>query len=254
MDIGIIGLGRLGGALARGLDRFWKNGNVFGYNRTEEKARSAVVAAPRLLLLDSAAAVFERCDPVFLWTKPEDASAILAADEGLVRSRNPCLVSCVTHTNFGRYSGRWAETLPNVNMAAGRGVTLVWYPEPLGESDRRTLEDILGSIGAVHELPRDDIPYYSALASCGPALCAVLMEEWAEALSRQRGFDRGLCRTLVKETMAGTIAQLDRDGLDAGGLVARVAHPGGPSEAGSNFLREKLPGLYREMLKRMKKW
>jgi pyrroline-5-carboxylate reductase len=149
MNVGIIGLGRLGEALARGLDRFWKKGAVFGFNRS---------------------------------------------------------------------------------------------------ADRLVIAGVLGAVGAVHELPREEIPYYSALASCGPALYAVMMEEFADALSARRGYDRELCRTMVKETMAGTIARLDADGLDARSLVERVAHPGGPSEAGSNFLRGRLPDLYRKML------
>jgi competence protein ComER len=254
MNVGIIGLGRLGGALARGLDQFWDKGNIFGFNRSGDKGRAAAALAPRLRLLDTSAAVFDRCDIVFLWTKPEDAQALLEQQRAIIRKRNPCVVSCVTHTGFDRFCDRWAETLPNVNLAAGRGMTLVWYPVPLGEPDRRMLAEVLGAVGTVHELPRDDIPFYSALASCGPALYAVMMEAYADALSKRRGYDRELCRTLVKETMAGTIAQMEADGLDARALVERVAHPGGPSEAGSRFLYEKLPELYAEMLKRMRKW
>jgi competence protein ComER len=254
MIIGIIGLGRLGGALACGLDRFWKDGEFFGYNRGEEKARAVAALAPRLKLLDSAAAVFERCDPVFLWTKPEDAFKILESNAALLQKRNPCVVSCVTHTGLGRYCARWAESLPNVNMRAGRGVTLVHYPQSLGIADRQMLGDVLGAVGSVHELPRDEIPYYSALASCGPALYAVMMEEYADTLSARRGYDRALCRVMVRETLAGTVAMMDGDRLDAAGLVERVAHPGGPSEAGSSFLRERLPELYSEMLTRMKKY
>ncbi len=254
MNIGIVGLGRLGGALARGLDRFWKDGNLFGYNRGAEKARAVAALAPRLKLLDSAAAVFECCDPVFLWTKPEDAFKILESNAALLQKRNPCTVSCVTYTDLRRYCARWAESLPNVNIGAGRGVTLVHYPQSLGSAERRMLGDVLGAVGSVHELPREEIPYYSALASCGPALYAVMMEEYADTLSARRGYDRALCSTLVRETLAGTVAMMDGDRLDAAALVKRVAHPGGPSEAGSNFLHERLPALYVEMLKRMKKY
>jgi pyrroline-5-carboxylate reductase len=254
MNVGIIGLGRLGGALARGLDCFWEEGNLFGYNRSGEKGRVAAAQAPRLKLLDSAAALFDRCDVIFLWTKPEDAQAILEQHRAVVRKRNPCLVSCVTHTGFDRFCDRWAESLPNVNLAAGQGVTLVYYPESLPDSDRLMVTDVLGAVGTVHEFPRDEIPFYSALSSCGPALYAVMMESLADVLAERRGYDRKVCRRLVQETMAGTVEQMDEDDIDARTLVARVAHPNGPSEAGSEYLRATLPGLFGEMLQKMKKW
>jgi pyrroline-5-carboxylate reductase len=254
MNIGIIGLGRLGAALACGLDRFWNKGEVYGFNRSADKARAVCRLAPRLLLLDSAAAIFERCDPVFLWTKPADALALLEANRGLVRERNPLVVSCVTHTDFGRYCGRWAETLPNVNLPAREGVTLVWYPESLPKADRLMLEEILRAVGTAYELPRDEIPYYAALASCGPALYAVMLETLADTLSGCRGYDRDFCRALTRETARGTAVLQSLDRLDAASLVERVAHPGGPSEAGSNYLREQLPGVFAEMLKKMRKW
>jgi pyrroline-5-carboxylate reductase len=254
MNIGIIGLGRLGAALARGLDRFWDKGDIWGCNRDAGKAEAVAALASRLRLCASSAEVFERCDPVFLWTKPADALAVLEENRELVRRADPLVVSCVTHTEFGRYCARWAETLPNVNLPAREGVTLVWYPPELKRADRLTLEGVLCAVGNVYELPRDEIPYYSALASCGPALYAVMLEELADALAARRGYDGALCRQLVRETARGTVALQELDRLDARGLVERVAHPGGSSEAGSQFLREKLPGLFEEMLKKMGKW
>jgi competence protein ComER len=254
MNIGIIGLGRLGGALARGLDRFWMGGELFGYTRSRGKAEAVTAEAPRLTLLDSAAEVFERCEIVFLWMKPADGMAVLEACADGIKRANPLVVACTTGTEYGRYCPRWTESLPNVNMCAGAGVTLLHFAPDLGEPDRRALLEVLGAVGTVHELPREEITYYSALASCGPALYATMMEDFADTLATRRGYDREFCRALVRETMAGTIATLEEDGLDASALVERVAHPGGASEAGTRVLKARLPALYVEMLSDMKKY
>ncbi len=254
MDIGIIGLGRLGGALARGLGRGWKEGRIFGYGRGREKAEAVAAAAPRLELLGSAREVFERCGIVFLWMKPADGMAVLGECAATVAAARPLVVSCATGTDYGRFCGRWAETLPNVNMCAGKGLTLVWHPESLGAEDRRDLGAVLASVGGVVDLPREEIVVYGALSSCGPALYATLMQEFADALAARHGYDRELCRALVRRTMAGTIDVLEEDGIDAEALVARVAHPGGSSEPGVGFLRERLPDFWAEMLARMRKW
>lgn len=254
MDVGIVGLGRLGGALARGLDRFWKGGRLFGYNRGREKAEAVAADAPGMELLDSAEEVFERCGIVFLWMKPADGMAVLEACADRVKRANPLVAACSTNAGYGRYCARWAETLPNVNMGAGAGVTLLHLGPGLGESDRRALREILGAVGSVHELPLQEIGYYSALASCGPALYATMMEAFADSLSERRGYDREYCRAMVRETVAGTIATLEEEGLDARALVERVAHPGGSSEGGVRVLRERLPELYAEMLVAMRKY
>ncbi|MBN1959720.1 MAG: hypothetical protein JW841_02135 [Deltaproteobacteria bacterium] len=54
--------------------------------------------------------------------------------------------------------------------------------------------------------------------------------------------------------MAVGLALLANDNLSAKALIERVAHPGGSSEAGSTFIREQLPDVFMQMLKKMKKW
>ena len=61
-------------------------------------------------------------------------------------------------------------------------------------------------------------------------------------------------RQMVRETVRGTVDLQDLDGADAAEIVRRVAHPGGPSEAGVTHLRSALPAMYEAMLKHMHKW
>jgi pyrroline-5-carboxylate reductase len=139
-------------------------------------------------------------------------------------------------------------------MPTGCGVTMIHYAPTLETADRETLEGILSSVGALYEASAVDIPYYSALMSCGPALYATMFELFADTLADKRGFNRDLCRKMVRDCVEGTLLLQELDGADTDEVVKRVAHPGGPSEAGTLFLKEKLPGLYQEMLVKMKKW
>lgn len=58
----------------------------------------------------------------------------------------------------------------------------------------------------------------------------------------------------MMETVLGTIHLQELDKIDSIEIVQRVAHPGGSSEAGVNYLNSVLPEIYKEMLKAMKKW
>jgi competence protein ComER len=254
MNIGIIGLGRLGSALARGLDRAGCPDPLFGYNRNSEKGESVRAQAKSLKLCGSEGDIFSQCGLVFLWTKPKDAEAVLELNKAAIGEHNPFIVGCTVGIPFAGYTDRWAECLPNVNMPTGKGVTLIAHRPEITEHDRDLLLQVLGLVGSVYEVPAAELVYYSALASCGPALYVTMTEMLADVFSAHQGYDRALCRRMVRETVAGTMALQELDGLDAAGLVHRVAHPGGPSEAGVRHLSALLPQAYPEMFKAMKKW
>lgn len=254
MKIGIIGLGRLGAALARGLERAGHAGDLYGYNRGAAKAQAVNLQVPTLQLCAAATDVLRKCELVFLWTKPEDALQVLEASRGLLREKNPLIVTCVIGLPLGTFTERWAECYPNVSMPALKGVTALNFAPTLGESDRQLVHEVLGKVGAVYVLPAEEIHFYAALCSCGPALYATMLESLADTVASRRGYDRELCRRMVRETALGTIQLQELDQIDATEVVHRVAHPGGPSEAGVAHLRATLPALYEAMLQRMRKW
>lgn len=254
MAIGIIGLGRLGEALARGLTRDAAGDAVFGFNRSVEKGHEVALRAAGLTLLGSAREVFERCDPVFLWMNRKDATEVLEAHHALVFERQPLVVTCTPGVPVAEHTRRWAESLPNVNLPTGRGVTLIAFGSGASPEDRRTLREVLQPTGTVHELRAAELPYYSVLCSCGPALYARMMQTLADTLSARRGYDRDLCRRMVRDTVAGTVALEEQDAIGADEVVWRVAHPGGSSEKGLAVIDRLFPALVEEMLRNMQRW
>jgi pyrroline-5-carboxylate reductase len=252
MQTGIIGLGRLGESLARGLTR--DGTPVSGFNRSVEKGRQVAARVPGLSLLASAREVLERCDPVFVWMKPGDAAEVLAANREVIAARRPMLVSCHPDAPLAEHGDRWAESLPNVNLATGMGVTLLAFGPRVEAEDKELLKAVLAPTGVVHELPAGELTYYSALCSCGPGLYARMMQTFADVLADRRGYDRELCRAMVRDTMAGTVALEELDRIDGDEVVRRVAHPGGSTEKGLAVLDRELPALFRAMLENMRKW
>jgi competence protein ComER len=252
--LGIIGLGRLGSALARGLYMEDPKRTVYGFNRSIEKGKLVSEKVPALHLCGSEADLIDKCDLVFLWTNAKDATFVMEQNAFLIRKKQPILISCTPGVALSEYTSRWAETLPNVNMAVRKGVTLVHYAPTLKNADRLFIQTELERVGAVHEASQKDIPYLSALCSCGPALYATLMDLFADVLAKRKNYDQNLCRRLVRDTFTGTVALQEHDRINADELVYRVAHPGGPSEAGVKFLKEFLPEAFGKMLVSMKKW
>lgn len=254
MSIGVIGLGRLGSALVRGLCRERQNEIIYGFNRTPEKGLILKKNCPDFQICSSETEVLELCDIVFLWTKPKDAINIMKKNADLIRKRLPLLVSSTLNVPLSDYTTRWAECYPNVNMPIGKGVTVIHYASSLSDSDRTLLQGILNQVGSVYATSAEDMPFYAALCSCGPALYATMLEMMADIMVSHRGYDRETCRRMVRETVLGTMLLQEYDEIDASEVVCRVAHPGGPSEAGVGYLRSILSEIFEKMLKAMEKW
>lgn len=254
MIVGVIGLGRLGSALVRGFYKEDSQRTIYGFNRSSEKGKKLLEIVPMLQLCNSEAELLEKCDCVFLWTNAKDAAIVMEQNASLIRKKQPILISCTPGVTLSEYTSRWAETLPNVNMAIRKGVTLVHYAPAIKETDRANIQAQLLRVGAVYETTQQDIQYLSALCSCGPALYATFMELFADTLAIRKGYDKNLCRRMVRDTFDGTIALQEHDGINADELVYRVAHPGGSSEAGVKFLKAFLPEAFEKMLISMKKW
>jgi len=253
MPVGIIGLGRLGSALARGLARAGVV-EVYVFNRTPERARQLGADESALVVLDSAAAVLELCDPVFVWMDPADAGEVLTANAEILQRRRPLIVTCAPGLAPGDHSPRWADTLPNVNLSTGQGATLLAWGPGLDETERASVLAPLRACGVVYEVTAAELPLYSALASSGPAFYAQIMEVWADTLAERHGLDPKFCRQMVRQTVAGTLALQEQDGIDAAEVVRRVAHPGASTERGLGVLEPQFAATSQEMLQAMGKW
>jgi pyrroline-5-carboxylate reductase len=248
MPVGIIGLGRLGGALARGLGRV-PGQEVYVYSRTAATAAQVVADAPGVRLLESATAVFERCDVVFVWMYASDAREVLTANAELLAQRRPFLVSSTPGAGFGDFSPRWAETLPNVNLSTGLGVTLLTWGGQPSEADRAGVLAPLLACGEVYEGTAEEVAAWCALTSNGPALYARALECWADTVAERHGIEPQLCRDMVWRTVAGTIALQEDEGIDASEVIRRVAHPGGSTEKGLRVLDESIGTLSGQVLR-----
>ncbi|MGC3995288.1 MAG: pyrroline-5-carboxylate reductase dimerization domain-containing protein [Propionicimonas sp.] len=253
MAVGIIGLGRLGGALAKGLARAG-GFEVYAFSRTAASARDLLAGTEGIALLDSAEAVFERCDVVFVWMGPDDARAVLASCAEVVARRRPFLVSSTPGVRFDEFGPRWATTLPNVNLSVGQGATLLTWGEVPSDADREAVLAPLRACGAVYEVDAEDLGFYCGLTSNGPALYARVMDGWADTVADRHGYDRQLCREMVRQTVAGTIALQAGEGIDAAEVIRRVAHPGASTEQGLRVLDAHVEPVSEEVLRAMGQW
>ena len=233
MRIGFIGAGSMATALARGLH---EPALVFDVAPERAEALAAAVGGEAL---GSGAEVAERADVVVLAHKPVHLAEAAEGVSGTAKA----IVSIVAATSIARLERVYPDVpvyrfIPNIPVEVGRGVLCYVPGTHAKEGPEPELLQLLGRCGTVIEMEEPLLEPATALMSCGPAFVALVVEAMADAGARH-GLDPDQARRLVVETMAGSAAFLDANGLDAEGLRTRVATPGGLTEQGLRVLEDK---------------
>jgi len=178
-------------------------------------------------------------DLVVLCHKPAQLDDVAAEIDGQARA----VASIVAATSIARLEEAFPGVpvyrfIPNIPVEVGRGV-LCYAPGTLAsDGPEREVLELFGRCGAVMPMEERLIDPAMALMSCGPAFMALVVEALAGAGARH-GIEKRDAVRLVVETMAGSAAYMDANGLDPAELRARVATPGGLTEKGLRRLEEE---------------
>jgi pyrroline-5-carboxylate reductase len=232
MRIGFIGAGSMGSALARGLGE----PAVF-YDADHERAE-AVAAEVGGSVAGSNSELAGQVDLVILCHKPAQLAEV--AEEAAPAAK--AVASIVAATRIEDIERAYPGVpvyrfIPNLPVEVGRGL-FCYAPGTLaGDGPDREVLQLFGRAGVVIPLDEPLIEPAMAIMSCAPAFLALVVEAMAQAGARH-GLEPAQATRLVVETMAGTAAYLDANGLDAEDLRRRVATPGGVTERGLQALED----------------
>ncbi len=232
MRIGFIGAGSMATAIARGLAEPAVVTSAHGDSAAE------LAAAIGGRTAESNAELARSVDLVVLCHKPAQLEEVASE----VAPEAKAVASMVAATPVARLEEAYPDVpvyrfIPSIPVEVGRGV-FCYSPGTLAaDGPEQELLALFGRAGTVIAVDEPDIEPAMALMSCGPAFLALVVEAMADAGIRH-GLDADQATRLVVETMAGTAAFLDANGLDAAGLRGRVATPGGLTEKGLRTLEE----------------
>ena len=221
MQVGIIGAGNMGSALARG----WGE-PVLATDAGSGRA-AALVAEVGGEALTSNAELARRADVVLLAHKPSQLEEVAA--EVAPHARR--VVSVLGRTGLEVLRAAYPEARvtrvePNTPVARRAGV-LALATDGSGEDGE--VVALLERVGTVVRVPEAQMPVAGGISGVGPAYVALLAEAWVDAAVR-RGMPAATAQKLVTGTLAGAAALLE----DADTLAIRrgVTSPGGTTARG----------------------
>jgi pyrroline-5-carboxylate reductase len=124
--------------------------------------------------------------------------------------------------------------MPTTGVAQGQGVATIWSADPAAREAARALFAPMAEVVDLAEEALMDAA--TAVSGSGPAYFHAFAQALAEA-GVIEGLDPADAVRLARATLRSAAAGLE-DGADLDALIARVASPGGTTQAGLKALAE----------------
>ena len=241
---GFIGCGNMGGALATAISRVIGGGRILLANRTPEKA-AALADALGAQACDNAR-VARESDFLFMGVKPFMMADMLSDIHGVLAAREkPCvLVSMaagLTVKTIREMAGVDYPIIrinPNTPSAVGKGLVMM-CAGGLAADDPRMIafREAMAGAGLLDDVEERLMDAGSAVAGCGPAFAALMLEALADG-GVACGLPRAKAQMYAAQMMLGTAALALETGRHPGALKDAVCSPGGTTIQGVRALEK----------------
>ena len=237
MNVGFIGAGNMGGALANAISNDSQI-NIYIYDANEEKGVTfAYSISAEFSKLDD---LVSKSDFIFLGVKPQILPEVLKTIDGKVKS-GAVLVSMAAGVSISKIESELKCTLPvirimpNTPVNVGEGMTAFCRNSAVTDEKKNEFVEIMAYTGSLDEVEEEKIDAFCALAGCGPAYVYMFIDALASA-AESLGIDRE--RALVyasKMTRGATKMVLSYDD-EPTVLRDKVCSPGGATIEGVKSL------------------
>ena len=185
MNIGFIGCGNMGGALARAVARV-SYARIYLYDKDTDKALAlAGEIDGKAVELSEVAG----CDYIFLGVKPNIVKGVLSEIKVLLGEDTVLISMCagVKLESLTEALGKnqpIIRIMPNTPVAYGEGMILYTATPEVGEIRLAKFLDFMKYSGTLDEIPESLIDAGSALSGCGPAFVYMFIEALADSVVR----------------------------------------------------------------------
>lgn len=262
LKLGLIGCGKMGGALLRGVEKALGKGSL-------SVALSDVVPAAVESLQNQVACkttagtpaqVAADSDLVILAVKPGDMPALCQALAKVEGSRLYLSIAAgVTLANLESWLGanqRVIRSMPNTPALVGIGAAAFARGTSATTEDSALAAQILGSVGTADEVPEKSLDAVTGLSGSGPAYVYTFIEALADG-GVLMGLPRATALRLAAQTVAGAAGMVLETGKHPAALRDEVTSPGGTTMAGleqleAHGLRSALIQAVRKATERSK--
>ena len=250
----IIGTGKMGNALARGIvtGGLAEGDNLTAFDTDSERVGS-LASELGFRPSASATAAVERADVVILAVKPNIVPQVLREIGDRVGGRLVISIAAGVETKSieGALPGtaRVIRAMPNIACSVGEGATAFALGSRALAEDATLARTLFESVGKAVRVEESMLHAVTGLSGSGPGFLCVVIEGLIEGAVRA-GLQKELATELALQTVVGTGRTLQETDWSPGELRNAVAVPGGTTMAGLAELdRADIVGALRKAVK-----
>lgn len=240
MKITIIGVGNIGGAIARGLAKgeLVRTHNITVSDRSEQKLDELKHEYPEINVRTDNNVAVHGADLVIVAVKPWLMEQVMTELRDALDYDSQSIVSIaagVTFEMIGSYlkkdtvSGRslpvMYRVIPNTAIMFGQSVTFIAHNEASAEGLDRVVE-IFSDLGLAMVTDERQMIAGTSLASCGIAFALKYIDSSIKG-GEELGFTTEQSRDIVIQTVRGALELLDQNGSMPQAEIDKVTTPGG---------------------------
>lgn len=239
MKIAILGMGNMGSAIYKRLEKFG-GFELSGYDKGDDVNTGAAEA-----------------DILVIAVKPQSAVELFQSIK--TDLSNKLVISIMAGVSVARLaelSGtkKIVMSMPNLGVQVGKGVVGWVATGEVSDGEKETAQKIFSSMGLEIELEDENkINEITALSGSGPAYYFYLTELLA-AKAIEFGFDKDMAEKIAVVTLAGSAELLADGDKTAGEWRGAVTSKGGTTEAALKYLENnKFDEIFGEAINEAKK-
>ena len=238
---GFIGIGNMGGALAKAVAKVIPPEQILVSSLTTEE--TAAFSAQTGCCAGTNATVAEQCRYIFLGVKPQYMEAMLTDIRPVLAARADRFVLITMAAGLtmeqirSMAGGKYPiiRIMPNTPASIGAGMILYTTSDDVTAAECEQFLDALSTAGRLDTLPEALIDAGSAVSGCGPAFVYLFIEALADG-GVECGLPRAKALEYAAQTVYGAAQMVLESGLHPGTLKDAVCSPGGTTIAGVHAL------------------
>jgi pyrroline-5-carboxylate reductase len=183
---------------------------------------------------DANALMAADADLIVLGVKPYQISKVLAEIVSEI-GKNAVVISMAAGITLDAMARSLPQnpnlirTMPNTPSLVGKGVTGLSVGPNCSKEAGVAAAELFAAVGAVIEVPEEEINALSAISGSGPAWVFYFIEQWEE-IAQAQGFSKAQAELMVRGTFDGALELLAQSDSEPAELRKKVTSPGGTTE------------------------
>ncbi len=259
MKLGLIGCGKMGGALLRGACKasLVKAKDVIVFDKVPAAIAALQKELPGVQVAKDPAELAAKSDVVMLAVKPQDMQALLKKVQGSgLKVQGALFLSIAAGISLKQLESwlgdkaRVIRSMPNTPALILQGASAFARGAKATDDDMLLASQILGAVGLAQEVSESLLDAVTGLSGSGPAYVYTVIEAMADG-GVLMGLPRATALQLAAQTVAGAAQMVLQTGKHPAALRDEVTSPGGTTIAGLEQLEEH--GLRNALIQAVRK-